>query len=329
VLEGARTPPSQFAAHVPPELDAVCMRALAAVEYRYASAQEFADALEEAAFAARIQIAKPREVGHIARGSAMNLTNLPPSAIATGQVQAAGPVAFPDHTPTSLPSVASGITVQPFAGADYKPGLTGQHVANPLAVASAHYTGSHIGPVGSTGVGPAPAWPSQDSQLQANGQAVQATPSMQAPAMSMGKAALMLGGIAAAIVIIGGALLYGASRLQQKSVEPDGNGSVSSSKGSSAPAIATATATNTAPANTPVAPSVPVSALELDPSAPAAATSAAAAGLATPAKALGTAPTGAPAANTPKPTGKGAFVPGPLPGTKSSKPAGKYNPVDL
>ncbi len=64
VLEGATRPPSQITAAVTPEIDAVCMRALALwPAERSATAAEFAEALEIAAEASHIAIATSRAVG--------------------------------------------------------------------------------------------------------------------------------------------------------------------------------------------------------------------------------------------------------------------------
>lgn len=63
VMSGPRASPAQVDPAIPPALDAVCMRALAATNARFATAAEFADALEDAATQAGIHPASPRAVG--------------------------------------------------------------------------------------------------------------------------------------------------------------------------------------------------------------------------------------------------------------------------
>jgi serine/threonine-protein kinase len=63
VLTGAKIPPSEHNPAVPPEVDAVCMRALAVDrEARFATAREFADALDAAIRAAGYPTASHRDV---------------------------------------------------------------------------------------------------------------------------------------------------------------------------------------------------------------------------------------------------------------------------
>lgn len=73
---GAASSPGSHA-DVPDALDAACMKALAPLEARFGTAQEFSDALELAAASCGIVIAKTRDVAAFAKGFAVDLGVLP------------------------------------------------------------------------------------------------------------------------------------------------------------------------------------------------------------------------------------------------------------
>jgi eukaryotic-like serine/threonine-protein kinase len=211
VLDGVKVRPSEHAP-VPPEIDAVCMKALAPVEGRYASAQDFADALEEAAMRSRSPIGKAREVGQWAKASSLDITNLPAARTTSPS--------FPEHTPPSHPSLASGIAairqqeaVVPYqtgshanllaAGASASAAMAGM---NPAFQAAAYQTGMHRPPGAMTGA----------SAMMPGMHSVQAYPTaMPAPlaappqpaAGGSGKTVAVIAGIAVVILAIGAAIM--------------------------------------------------------------------------------------------------------------------------
>ncbi len=93
ILAGPKSSPATEATHVPPHLDAACMVGLATVTTRYASAQTFADALEDAAYRDGV---RPARIEHLAA----HVTALvgPPVSYPSG-----APPLTPSSWPQSLP----------------------------------------------------------------------------------------------------------------------------------------------------------------------------------------------------------------------------------
>ncbi|MBW2455075.1 MAG: protein kinase [Deltaproteobacteria bacterium] len=79
VLAGATIPPREVVAFVPEEIDAVCMKALAGSPTdRFASAAEFADALEEAAREAQVRIPTARQLAGFVHKYKVEIKSVPP-----------------------------------------------------------------------------------------------------------------------------------------------------------------------------------------------------------------------------------------------------------
>jgi eukaryotic-like serine/threonine-protein kinase len=287
VLDGVKVRPSEHAP-VPPEIDAVCMKALAPVDGRYASAQDFADALEEAAMRSRSPIGKAREVGQWAKASALDITNLPAARTTSPS--------FPEHTPPSHPSLASGIAAISHREA-VVPYQTGSHAnllaagasasavmggMNPAFQAAAYQTGMHRPPGAMTGA----------SAMMPGMQAVQAYPNVMPAAVAApphkaaggsGKTVAVIAGIAVVIVAIGVAVMVVlASSKPKPSVEPTPtvekvNGSSPSTERLGDKTAASASAATTAAATTAAA----TTQVELDPVPPSTASAPTATGQAT------------------------------------------------
>ncbi len=112
-LGGVKTPPREVAPQVPEAIDAVCMKALAlSRDDRYATASDFADAVEDAAIASGVPIATPRAVSAMVKqirvhegpsegGSGPGSRKAERSASAASRAPASSPSGF------GPPSVAS------------------------------------------------------------------------------------------------------------------------------------------------------------------------------------------------------------------------------
>lgn len=74
VLQGPTVSPRERNPEVPPEIDAVCMRALAGKHERYESALAFIEALEDASENANVRVARPRAVAAFTEGIRFELT---------------------------------------------------------------------------------------------------------------------------------------------------------------------------------------------------------------------------------------------------------------
>jgi serine/threonine-protein kinase len=119
ILSGKAPWPHKIDPGVPLGIASVCMRAMAREpDDRYATADEFADALESAARDSAIEIAKPRRVGSFVRDLMPRLDDQPPSqagaSTTPGSVKSAAPlVSYPpirvDADDASNP-VQSGLT---------------------------------------------------------------------------------------------------------------------------------------------------------------------------------------------------------------------------
>ncbi len=74
VLQGPTVSPRQHNPEVPPEIDEVCMRALASKHERFASAFALIEALEDASEKANVRVARPRTVAAFTEGIRFELT---------------------------------------------------------------------------------------------------------------------------------------------------------------------------------------------------------------------------------------------------------------
>lgn len=111
VMAGPTRSPVDVDATIPQALSDVTMRALGPVTERYASAADFADALEEAAERAGMHPSSPRALGNFVRQSleAAGLQPLPETLGGAGAL----PTDYkssPHHSATPLPSSPSGIS---------------------------------------------------------------------------------------------------------------------------------------------------------------------------------------------------------------------------
>jgi len=97
VLAGATIAPREIISFVPEEIDAVCMKALACNPAdRYASAAEFADALEEAAREAQVRIPTARQLAGFVHKYKVEIKSVPPPPKDDAEKDGKAP----DETPT-------------------------------------------------------------------------------------------------------------------------------------------------------------------------------------------------------------------------------------
>lgn len=130
--EGVKQSPSEANPAVPAPISACCMRALSiGPNDRYATAAEFAEALEDAALDAGVRPAKPRDVGayvrqwvdHLGANDAGSGTSKD-LALAAQAVQRASDPGVPEASAPSQPSVASQPS-DPMAATSKTGGTTG------------------------------------------------------------------------------------------------------------------------------------------------------------------------------------------------------------
>ena len=118
---GATQWPREFNPEVPPQIDAVVARALSpSPEQRFPTAAAFAEALEDAANAAGIRIAKPRDVADVVAGTE------PPDDVPTVARSVSSVVAGPSDTPPAAdtPFSVVALAAPPQASAARPPSVT-------------------------------------------------------------------------------------------------------------------------------------------------------------------------------------------------------------